>query len=158
MRHYVHERKGMSRIKRKKNALLCHFSKESGFEKVASPHFIPHNPSYSLKGIALKTRIAVVMEDIERQIDIVLDKIRPFLQREGGDVELIGFKDGVVYLRMVGACEGCAYVDQDISSGVEVILMEEIPGVIRCDASMNVPKDVMDRYIERKQKEGKDGK
>lgn len=98
------------------------------------------------------------MEDIERQIDIVLDKIRPFLQREGGDVELIGFKDGVVYLRMVGACEGCAYVDQDISSGVEVILMEEIPGVIRCDASMNVPKDVMDRYIERKQKEGKDGK
>ena len=98
------------------------------------------------------------MEDIERQIDIVLDKIRPFLQREGGDVELIGFKDGVVYLRMVGACEGWAYVDQDISSGVEVILMEEIPGVIRCDASMNVPKDVMDRYIERKQKEGKDGK
>lgn len=93
------------------------------------------------------------MEDIERQIDIVLDKIRPFLQREGGDVELIGFKDGVVYLRMVGACEGCAYVDQDISSGVEVILTEEIPGVIRCDASMNVPKDVMDAYIERKKKE-----
>ncbi len=95
------------------------------------------------------------MEDIERQIDIVLDKIRPFLQREGGDVELIGFKDGVVYLRMVGACEGCAYVDQDISSGVEVILMEEIPGVIRCDATMNVPKDVMDRYIERKERENK---
>lgn len=95
------------------------------------------------------------MEDIERQIDIVLDKIRPFLQREGGDVELIGFKDGVVYLRMVGACEGCAYVDQDISSGVEVILMEEIPGVIRCDATMNVPKDVMDRYIERKKEENK---
>lgn len=93
------------------------------------------------------------MEDIERQIDIVLDKIRPFLQREGGDVELIGFKDGVVYLRMVGACEGCAYVDQDISSGVEVILTEEIPGVIRCDASMNVPKDVMDAYIERKKEE-----
>lgn len=93
------------------------------------------------------------MEDIERQIDIVLDKIRPFLQREGGDVELIGFKDGVVYIRMVGACEGCAYVDQDISSGVEVILTEEIPGVIRCDASMNVPKDVMDAYIERKKKE-----
>lgn len=95
------------------------------------------------------------MEDIERQIDIVLDKIRPFLQREGGDVELVGFKDGVVYLRMVGACEGCAYVDQDISSGVEVILMEEIPGVIRCDATMNVPKDVMDRYIERKKEENK---
>lgn len=109
--------------------------------------------SYFLKGRWRETRIQGVMEDIEKQIDIVLDKIRPFLQREGGDVELIGFKDGVVYIRMVGACEGCAYVDQDISSGVEVILMEEVPGIIRCDASMNVPEDVMNAYIERKKQE-----
>ena len=93
------------------------------------------------------------MEEIERQIDLVLGKIRPFLQREGGDVELIGFKDGVVYLRMVGACEGCAYVDQDISGGVETILVEEVPGVIRCDASMQVPQDVMNGYIARKEEE-----
>ena len=109
--------------------------------------------SYFLKGRWRETRIQGVMEDIEKQIDIVLDKIRPFLQREGGDVELIGFKDGVVYIRMVGACEGCAYVDQDISSGIEVILMEEVPGIIRCDASMNVPEDVMNTYIERKKQE-----
>lgn len=95
------------------------------------------------------------MEDMEKQIEIVLDKIRPFLQREGGDVEYIGFKDGVVYLKMVGACEGCAYVDQDISSGVEVILQEEVPGVIRCDATMNVPPDVMDAYIHRLEEKAK---
>jgi len=89
------------------------------------------------------------MEEIERQIETVLDKVRPFLQREGGDVEYIGFKDGVVYLRMVGACEGCAYVDQDISQGVEIILMEEVPGVIRCEAGPDVPDDVMARYIDR---------
>lgn len=89
------------------------------------------------------------MEDIEKQIEIVLDKVRPFMQREGGDVEYVGFKDGVVYLRMAGACEGCMYVDQDLSTGIEVILMEEVPGVIRCDASMNLPDDVREEYLKR---------
>ena len=91
------------------------------------------------------------MEAIEEKIEAVLDKIRPFLRREGGDIEYVGFKDGVVYVRMVGACEGCAYVDEDISAGVEIILMEEVPGVIRCDGSMNVPTDVMDQYLARKE-------
>ncbi len=100
-------------------------------------------------------RISHVMADelIEKQIEEVLDKVRPFLKREGGDIEYIGFKDGVVYVRMVGACNGCLYADADISQGVEIILMEEVPGVIRCDASMNVPEDVMNEYLDRKGKE-----
>lgn len=97
-----------------------------------------------------------MVDDIEKQIVAVLDKVRPFLQREGGDVEYVGFKDGVVYVRMVGACEGCAYVDQDISAGVEIILIEEVPGVIRCDASGDYPKDVLDQYLARKEKEAKE--
>ena len=92
-------------------------------------------------------------EAIDRQIEEVLDKVRPFLKREGGDIEYIGFKDGIVYLRMVGACNGCLYADADISQGVEIILMEEVPGVIRCDASMNLPEDVMNEYLARKEKE-----
>jgi|GEM_PF-52066 len=99
-----------------------------------------------------------VMDDaaIEKQIETVLDKVRPFLQREGGDIEYIGFKDGIVYVRMVGACQGCMYVDADISEGVEIILMEEVPGVIKVDASMDVPNDVMNTYLERKEKELKE--
>ncbi len=93
------------------------------------------------------------MEEIEQKIEEVLDKIRPFLRREGGDIEYVGFQDGVVYVKMVGACEGCAYVDQDISAGVEIILIEEVPGVIRCDASMKLPPSVMDAYLARKEKE-----
>jgi Fe-S cluster biogenesis protein NfuA len=89
----------------------------------------------------------------EQQIETVLEKVRPFLQREGGDVEYIGFKDGIVYVRMVGACEGCAYVDQDISAGVEIILMEEVPGVIKCDATGVFPQDVMNQYLARKEQE-----
>ena len=92
-------------------------------------------------------------EAIDRQIEEVLDKVRPFLKREGGDIEYIDFKDGIVYLRMVGACNGCLYADADISQGVEIILMEEVPGVIRCDASMNLPEDVMNEYLARKEKE-----
>ena len=92
-------------------------------------------------------------EAIDRQIEEVLDKVRPFLKREGGDIEYIGFKDGVVYVRMVGACNGCLYADADISQGVEIILMEEVPGVIRCDTSMNLPEDVMNEYLARKEKE-----
>ena len=95
------------------------------------------------------------MEEIEKQIEIVLGKIRPFLQREGGNVELVGFKDGVVYVNMVGACEGCAYADADISQGIETILVEEVPGVIRCDSAMNAPLDVIDPYLKRKQEQYK---
>ncbi len=92
-------------------------------------------------------------EVIEKQIEEVLDKVRPFLKREGGDIEYVGFKDGVVYVRMVGACNGCLYADADISQGVEIILMEEVPGVIRVDASMNLPEEVMNDYLARKETE-----
>lgn len=89
------------------------------------------------------------MEQIDIQIEETLDKVRPFLQREGGDIEYIGFKEGIVYLKMVGACEGCMYVDADIKDGVEIILMEEVPGVIRCDATGDIPEDVMAAYKAR---------
>ena len=92
--------------------------------------------------------------NIDQQIEAVLEKIRYFLQREGGDIEYIGFKDGVVYVKMTGACEGCAYVSQDISTGVEMVLIEEVPGVIRCvNADKDVPVEVMEQYFQRKLKE-----
>lgn len=89
-------------------------------------------------------------ESIENQIENVLDKVRPFLNRDGGDVELIGFKDGIVYVTMVGACEGCSYALDDIASGVEIILMEEVPGVTQVVASGDVPEDVMASYLAKK--------
>ena len=61
----------------------------------------------------------------------ILEKVRPILQRDGGDVEFDSFdKDsGTVYVKMKGACAGCMYIDQTLSSGIEVILCEEVPGV-----------------------------
>ncbi len=90
-----------------------------------------------------------------QQVEAVLDKIRPFLKRDGGDIELIGVKDGMVYVKMTGACDGCSYAMEDIASGIDIIICEEVPGVIGVDGSNNVPGDVMDEYLERKNHKGK---
>lgn len=69
-------------------------------------------------------------EDLELKIKEVLEKIRPFLQNDGGDIEYAGYKDGIVYVKVMGACVDCIGLDQTIKEGVEMILMEEVPGVI----------------------------
>lgn len=68
-------------------------------------------------------------EDIIKQIELTLDKVRPFLKRDGGDVVLDSFIDGVAYIKMLGACEGCMYIDNTIKDGIEVILLEEVKEV-----------------------------
>lgn len=69
------------------------------------------------------------MENIEQQIKETLDKIRPFIQRDGGDIEFLSYLDGVVYIRMLGACANCVMQDETVSSGIEMILIDEVPGV-----------------------------
>ncbi len=68
-------------------------------------------------------------EETIKKINETLDKVRPFIQRDGGDVELDSFEDGIVYLNFTGACQGCSLIGNTLESGVEIILMEEVPGV-----------------------------
>ena len=70
------------------------------------------------------------MENMEEQIKNVIHKLRLYLQRDGGDIEYVDFKDGIVYVRMLGACAGCTMIDDTLKDGVEQILMEEVPGVL----------------------------
>ena len=67
---------------------------------------------------------------MEEKIQEVLEKIRPFLQKDGGDIEFKSFKDGVVYVKMSGACADCIYIDSTIKDGVEAMLIDEVPGVL----------------------------
>ncbi|MDE6408436.1 MAG: NifU family protein, partial [Anaeroplasmataceae bacterium] len=67
---------------------------------------------------------------IEEQIKKILNKIRPYLNSEGGDLEYIGFKDGIVYIRMLGACIDCGALDSTLKDGIEALLVENIPEVI----------------------------
>lgn len=69
-------------------------------------------------------------EKHENHIKLLLGRIRPYLQSHGGDVEFVKFQDGFVYIKMTGACDGCAYVDQTLEYGIEELLMEEVPGVL----------------------------
>lgn len=66
---------------------------------------------------------------IESQVEEVLDKVRPYIQRDGGDIELVKVEDELVYVKMLGACVGCFAIDDTISLGVEALLLEEVEGV-----------------------------
>ena len=63
------------------------------------------------------------------KIEAALDKIRPALQADGGDVEFIDVKDGVVTLKLKGACGGCPMASMTLKHGIERILKERIPEV-----------------------------
>jgi Fe-S cluster biogenesis protein NfuA len=67
---------------------------------------------------------------IEEQIIAVLNVIRPYLNNDGGDVEFLRYENGVVYVRMSGACVGCMSLDVTLNEGIREILVENIPGVV----------------------------
>ena len=70
------------------------------------------------------------MENRDNKIIEVIEKIRPFLQNDGGDIEFVKFENGIVYVKMHGACMDCINLDSTISDGIEMILMDEVSGVI----------------------------
>jgi Fe-S cluster biogenesis protein NfuA len=59
----------------------------------------------------------------------VLDKLRPFLQRDGGDVELVDVEGGIIKLRLMGACGSCPSSTITLKAGIERALLEEVEGV-----------------------------
>jgi Fe-S cluster biogenesis protein NfuA len=63
------------------------------------------------------------------KVQTVLDKIRPQLMRDGGDVELVEVNDGTVKVSLSGACAGCPMSTITLKMGIEKILREEIPEV-----------------------------
>jgi len=71
---------------------------------------------------------------MKEQVQEVLDKVRPALQADGGDVELVDVEGGVVKVRLVGACRGCPMSQLTLANGVERVLKEEIPEVERVEA------------------------
>ncbi|MFH1915560.1 MAG: NifU family protein [Pseudomonadota bacterium] len=65
----------------------------------------------------------------------VLDKVRPALQADGGDVELVDITDkGIVQVRMTGACKGCPMSQMTLKNGIERIILKEIPEVKAVEA------------------------
>jgi len=72
---------------------------------------------------------------MREKVEQVLDKVRPMLQGDGGDVELVNITDsGVVQVRLVGACKGCPMSQMTLKNGIERIVLKEIPEVKAVEA------------------------
>ena len=69
------------------------------------------------------------MNDLKQLVELALGKIRPLLQRDGGDIELVEVNDGVVKVRLTGACKGCPMSQMTLKQGVEKVLLKEVPGL-----------------------------
>ena len=71
---------------------------------------------------------------MKESVQAVIDKIRPMLQADGGDVELVAVDDGVVKVRLQGACKGCPMSQMTLKNGIERFIKKEVPQVDRVEA------------------------
>ncbi len=65
---------------------------------------------------------------MRKKVEAALDKIRPMLQADGGDVELVEITDkGIVKVKLQGACAGCPMSQMTLKSGIERVVLKEVP-------------------------------
>jgi Fe-S cluster biogenesis protein NfuA len=79
--------------------------------------------------------IGVFMDVVSRIISVI-DNLRPYLMSDGGNIEFVKFEDGIVYIKLQGACVNCSLIDMTLYDGIECVLKDEIPevkGVINID-------------------------
>lgn len=81
----------------------------------------------------------VIRPDPMTQAQAALDAVRPAMQSHGGDVELDRIEDGVAYVRLQGACNGCSMSAVTMRNGVEEALKEAVPGVVAVEVLPNEP-------------------
>ena len=67
----------------------------------------------------------------EQKIIEIIDKLRPFLITDGGNIEFIKYENNIVYIKMMGACSNCQMLDLTLKDGIEAAIKEEVPEVIQ---------------------------
>ncbi len=67
--------------------------------------------------------------EIEEKIKLEIEKLKPFLQSDGGNIEYVKFENGIVFVKLTGACAGCSLIDVTLKEGIEDFLINEIPEV-----------------------------
>ena len=72
---------------------------------------------------------------MKEKVEKALQKVRPMLQADGGDVELVDVLDGIVTVRLKGACGGCPMSQMTLKNGIERILKEEVPEVVSVESA-----------------------
>lgn len=79
----------------------------------------------------MKEKKAVETKEVVDKVKEVISKLRPYLQNDGGDVEFKRFENGVVYVKLVGACSNCPMATMTLQDGIENALLNEVPEVIK---------------------------
>ena len=67
---------------------------------------------------------------MKEKIENVLDKLRPYLLNDGGDIEYVDYRDGICYLRFLGHCANCSLMMVTLNDGIKEALINEIPEII----------------------------
>ena len=70
------------------------------------------------------------MKKNEKKIIDIIDKLRPYLINDGGNIEFVKYEDNIVYIRMSGACANCSMLDFTLKEGIEAAIKEEVPSVV----------------------------
>lgn len=68
-------------------------------------------------------------EETVLKIQAIIDKLRPFLINDGGNLEFVKYENNIVYVRLMGACKDCAMLDVTLKDGIEEFIINEIPEV-----------------------------
>ena len=69
------------------------------------------------------------MKNEEQKIIEIIDRLKPFLINDGGNVEFIKYENNIVYIKMTGACANCAMLDVTLKDGIEAMIKDEVPTV-----------------------------
>lgn len=71
---------------------------------------------------------------MKKQVEAAIQKIRPALQADGGDIELVNVEGGVVKVRLTGACHGCPHAALTLKAGVERAIKSEVPEIVSVES------------------------
>lgn len=69
------------------------------------------------------------LKETEKKIEEIIDKLRPFLINDGGNIEFVKYENNIVYIKMIGACVNCQMLDITLKDGIAASIMNEIPEV-----------------------------
>lgn len=67
--------------------------------------------------------------ELYAKVDAIIQEVRPYIQSDGGDVELLKVEDNIVYVRLNGACIGCPSSLMTLKGGIETRVREELPEI-----------------------------
>lgn len=108
-------------------------------------------------GIIVMLKNGSDLMDIETHVREIIEHIRPYLLADGGDIELIKVEDFVVYVKMSGACQGCAMIDTTLNDGVKHWIIDEIPEIKDVVLEQALPDfgEYVDSYSETEEEKEK---